>query len=126
ERLLNIYKMTSADLEFFDCGSMIDPDFPDREPVAVHKPLLKDVVPAVEEYAMENGFAMPGFNIEIKSDPALYGEFQPAPAEFARSVMATVDELGLGDHCMIQSFDAIVLEHVHRIDPNTTIALLID
>jgi glycerophosphoryl diester phosphodiesterase len=127
ERLLNIYKMTTADLQRFDCGSMIDPDFPDREPMAfVSKPLLKDLVPAVEEYAMEEGHIVPGFNIEIKSDPALYDEFQPAPAEFARLVMATIDDLKLGDHCMIQSFDPVVLEHVHRIDPTIPIALLVD
>jgi glycerophosphoryl diester phosphodiesterase len=126
ERLLNIYRMTDQDLELFDCGSKIDPDFPDREPVAAQKPLLKDVAVAVEEYAVENGHLVPAFNIEIKSEPALYGEFQPAPAEFARVVLTTIDEAGFSGHCMIQSFDPTVLEHVHRIDPNMPIALLVD
>lgn len=126
ERLLNIYRMSNQDLQLFDCGSTADPDFPDQEAIATSKPLLKDVVVAVEEYAVMHGHVVPAFNIEIKSDPALYGEFQPAPDEFARIVLATMDETGIGGHCMVQSFDPQVLEHVHRLDPNMPIALLVD
>ncbi len=126
ERLLNIYRMSNQDLQLFDCGSTADPDFPDQESIATTKPLLKDVVVAVEEYAVMHGHVVPSFNIEIKSDPALYGEFQPAPDEFARIVLATMDETGIGGHCMVQSFDPQVLEHVHRLDPNMPIALLVD
>ncbi len=126
ERSLNIYHMTTADLLLYDCGSVEDPEHPERESVSANKPLLSVVVDACDAFAGENALASPHFNIEIKSDPALYGVFQPRPEEFARIVMRTIDELSISERCIIQSFDPAVLEEVHRIDPNTRIALLVD
>ena len=126
ERSLNIYRMTTADLLLYDCGSVEDPEHPEREIAATKKPLLSDVVSACDDLAGENGMSTPHFNIEIKSDPALYGVFQPKAEEFARIVMAAIDELGISERSIVQSFDPAVLEEVHRIDPNTRIALLVD
>lgn len=126
ERELNIYRMSTAEMRAYDCGSLDDPDHPEREKKAAVKPLLSEVVDACDERAAEEAMPPAHFNIEIKSDPALYGTYQPAPVPFARIVMHAIDALGLADRCIIQSFDPAVLEEVHRIEPSARIALLVD
>ena len=126
ERLLNIHRMTLADMALFDCGTKPHPGFPDQEHFAATKPTLDSVVKACEDHATENGLPEPRYSVEIKSDPALYGEFQPLPAPFVRSVMARITELGIEDRCILQSFDPSVLQEVARTSPGTRIALLVD
>lgn len=122
----NIYRMTLAEAQAFDCGSTKHPDFPDQENSREYKPTLRDVVEAIDEKAMEDGTMGIGYNIEIKSDPALYDTYQPRPERFAELVLAELDSLGISAHTIIQSFDPAVLEAVHRIDENMPVALLVD
>ena len=122
----NIYRMSLAEAQKFDCGSAHHPDFPDQENSRQHKPTLREVVEAVDEKAMEDGNMGVGFNIEIKSDPALYDTWQPRPARFAELVLAQLDSLGISARAIIQSFDPAVLEEVHRIDEDMPVALLVD
>lgn len=126
ERDLNILRMTTAEMRLYDCGSLEDPDHPERETMAARKPLLSEVVEACDALAAEEAMPPAHFNIEIKSDPTLYGTHQPEAVPLARTVMRAVDSLGLTDRCIIQSFDPAVLEEVHRIEPSTRIALLVD
>jgi glycerophosphoryl diester phosphodiesterase len=122
----NIYRMSVADAQAFDCGSTKHPDFPDQENSRQYKPTLREVVEAIDEKAMEDGTMGIGYNIEIKSDPALYDTYQPRPERFAELVLAELDSLGISAHTIIQSFDPAVLEAVHRIDENMPVALLVD
>jgi len=126
ERSFNIFRMSLAEVQAFDCGSAEHPDFPEQEHQRLHKPTLREVVEAVDEFAAESGLGTISFNIEIKSEPALYGAFQPEPAPFAQAVLAVVEELHLGDRCIIQSFDPAVLEAVHATDPSLRLALLVE
>jgi len=84
------------------------------------------VVETVDEFALVNGLVRPDFNIEIKSDPAWYGTFQPKPDAYVDAVLATIDSLGLADRCIIQSFDPAILEAVNARYPSITLALLVD
>lgn len=122
----NIYRMSLEDVQGFDCGSAAQPDFPDQDRSRQHKPALREVVMAVDEYAMEEGAPGVGFNIEIKSDPTLYDTYQPGPARFAELVLAQLDSLGISGRTIIQSFDPAVLEEVHRLDEEMPVALLVD
>lgn len=122
----NIYRMTLTEAQAFDCGSTKHPDFPDQENSRQYKPTLREVVEAIDEQAMEDGTMGIGYNIEIKSDPALYGTYQPRPERFAELVLAQIDSLGISGRAIIQSFDPAVLEAVHRIDENMPVALLVD
>ncbi len=126
ERDFNIYHMSLAEVQAFDCGSRIHPDFPEQELQRLHKPTLEEVVSHIEELAMEEGLGNVGYNIEIKSEPALYDKFQPNPQPFAERVIATIDSLGIGNKVIIQSFDPAVLEAVHTIDQEIPVALLVD
>ncbi len=122
----NIHRMTLDEVQRYDCGSMPDPRFPDQEQMVAFKPSLAEVVEAADEHALLSGMAMPGFNIEIKSDPAWYGEFQPEPAEYVRIVLGTIDSLGIGPRCIIQSFDPAILEEVRRTMASIPVALLVE
>jgi glycerophosphoryl diester phosphodiesterase len=122
----NIYRMTLAEAQQFDCGSTRHPDFPDQANSRQHKPALREVVEAIDEQAMEDGTMGIGYNIEIKSDPALYDTYQPRPEKFAELVLAQIDSLGISGRSIIQSFDPAVLEAVHVIDENMPVALLVD
>lgn len=126
EHDFNIYRMTVAEAQSFDCGSTPQVAFPDQELSPQFKPTLRQVVEAVDLKMMDNGTAGVGWNIEIKSEPALYDVFQPRPERFARLVLAEIDSLGIGGRTVIQSFDPAILEEIHRTDETLATALLVD
>lgn len=126
ERAFNIYRMSLAEVQDFDCGSARHPDFPDQRNSDLHKPTLAEVVEAVENEAMVNGWGLQNYNIEIKSEPSLYDVYQPRPQPFAERVLAAIDSLGIDGQCVIQSFDPAVLEAVHTLSPDMPTALLVD
>ncbi|MEM6803094.1 MAG: glycerophosphodiester phosphodiesterase family protein [Bacteroidota bacterium] len=49
EREWNLYKMDYEQIKECDCGSKAHKRFPDQEKMAVHKPLLKEVILAAEQ-----------------------------------------------------------------------------
>lgn len=122
----NIYRMSLAEAQLFDCGSTVHADFPDQERSRQHKPTLREVVEAVDEKALEEGSPGIGFNIEIKSDPTLYDTYQPRPERFVSLVLAQIDSLGIAGRTIIQSFDPAVLEAVHVQDEDIPTALVVE
>lgn len=123
---LNIHRMTLAEAQACDCGSLTHPDFPDQENRRAVKPTLAEVVSAIEELTLAEGVGPIAYNIEIKSDPAWYGTYQPAPDTLAAAVLRTLTDLQLGSNCLVQSFDPAVLEAVHALDPGLRTALLVE
>lgn len=126
ERSFNIFHMTTAEAQAFDCGSTQHPDFPEQENAPAHKPTLLEVVEAMDDFATENGFGSIGFNIEIKSEPELYGTYQPAPKAFVATVMAAITDLNIADRCILQSFDPAILEAIHEADPGMRTSFLVE
>ena len=126
QRTFNIFHMTTAEAQAFDCGSVQHPDFPEQDNAKAHKPTLLEVVEAMDEFATENGFGTIGFNIEIKSEPDLYGTFQPAPKDFVNIVMAAITDLNIADRCILQSFDPAILEAIHETEPGMRLSFLVE
>lgn len=126
ERSFNLYRMDLSEIQAFDCGSLEQAAFPHQDTRRAYKPTLRQVVEAVDEHALLSGVPAPGYSIEIKSDPGLYGSHQPPPAAFARTVIGAIDLLGIADRCIIQSFDPAVLEVVHAEWPDIKIAFLVE
>lgn len=126
ERSFNIFRMTTAEAQAFDCGSAQHPDFPEQDNAPAHKPTLLEVVEAMDDFATENGFGTIGFNIEIKSEPELYGTFQPNPKVFVNTVMAAITELNIADRCILQSFDPTILEAIHEAEPGMRLSFLVE
>lgn len=126
EQRYNIHRMTLQEIRQFDCGSLPQPGYPAQESRETTKPTLPEMVEAVDEHALLNGVAPPSFNIEIKSDPAWYGVFQPEPEALVRTIIGEIDSLGIADRCMLQSFDPAVLEEIHTQRPGITVAYLVE
>lgn len=125
-RAFNLYRMTVAEIQRCDCGSLEQERFPDQDTRRSVKPTLRAVVEAVDEHALLSGVPNPSYNIEIKSDPAWYGTYQPQPVAYASHVIATIDSLGISERCIVQSFDPAMLEAVHAQRPDLTLALLVE
>jgi glycerophosphoryl diester phosphodiesterase len=122
----NIYRMTLAEVQRYDCGSRPHPRFPEQEQLAAFKPSLRELVEVADEHAFAHGLMNPSFNIEIKSDPQWYGTFQPEPVAYVDAVLATIDSLGIADRTIIQSFDPKILEAMHAQAEHIKLALLVE
>lgn len=125
EKSYNIYRMTYDQIEAFDCGSKINPRFPDQKKMAATKPRLSDLIDAVKVYCAANSIPEPEWNIEIKSYPDWDNEFAPEPEVFAQLVYNLIREKDIADKCTIQSFDIRQLQAYHKLDPDFNAALLI-
>lgn len=125
-RDINIFMLPLVEVQRYHCvtgNEVIDkPAFRDH----IHKPTLSETVQAVDRSADPHSIAKPGFNIEVKSDPALYGSFQPGPSRFAELVVHEVVALGIAERCIIQSFDVAILEAVRALEPMIPVALLVE
>ena len=67
EKAFNIFEMDYSTIQQFDCGSKSSNKFPEQVKMKVPKPLLKDVIIAVEHHIKSNGLYEVDYNIEIKT-----------------------------------------------------------
>jgi glycerophosphoryl diester phosphodiesterase len=91
-----------------------------------YKPLLVDVILAVENYIKGHALYEVDYNIEIKSEPAGDNKFHPKPAEFSELVFALIDQYLPWDRVVIQSFDFRVLKYWHEKHPEVRLAALVE
>jgi len=126
ERGINLYRMSVAEIQAYDCGSLEHPRFPEQKQVSAFKPTLRQVVEETDEFALFAGLVNPSYNIEIKSDPEWYGIYQPQPEAYAKRIIQEVDDLGITNRCIIQSFDPAILEIVHAERPDIVLAFLVE
>lgn len=115
ERSHNLYRMTYAEIEQYDCGQRRHPDFPRQEPQAAVKPRLLDVIATAETYVADHDRSPVFYNIEIKSRPVWDGQFHPAPAAFARRVLSVVHESEVAARTTVQSFDDRALQAARQL-----------
>ena len=125
EKSYNIYRMTYDQIEAFDCGSKINPRFPDQKKMSTTKPRLADVIDAVKVFCAANSLPEPNWNLEIKSHPEWDNKFAPTPEVFAQLVYNLVREKEIADRCIIQSFDIRQLQAYHQLDADFNAALLV-
>jgi len=126
EKAYNIYQMDYADVKKFDVGMKPHPRFTKQQKLPAYKPLLAELIDSVQAAMMTRRRPMPWYNIEIKSLPETDGIFHPGPEEFADLVMNILEEKGLEERVVIQSFDIRPLQVIHRKYPDYNTALLID
>lgn len=121
----NIYKLTYAQVQGYDVGSRGNPKFVEQQKMKVGKPLLKDVITAVEKYIKDNNLPPVYYNIETKCTPEGDNTFHPAPDRFAEMLFQVINDKGITDKCIIQSFDIRTLQHLHKAHPQVKLALLV-
>ena len=109
--------MTQAEIEAFDCGTKVHPNFPDQQKMKTTKPLLADVVRSIPEIRGKRIF------FEIKSDEPEYGKSQPFPSDYVKIILNEVQQYGLVNICFM-SFDKNILEELHKIDPALNLVYL--
>jgi glycerophosphoryl diester phosphodiesterase len=126
EKSLNIYRMNYNEVKKFDVGLRPHPRFPKQQRMAVAKPLLSDMIDAVEQYCQTNHKPLPQYNIETKSEAATDDTYHPKPAEFVELIIAVVKEKKIEDRVIIQSFDPRTLQYLHEHYPQFRTALLVE
>jgi len=117
-----LYTMPYDSISKFDVGMKPHPDFPRQQKIAVHKPLLSDLIKAVETRAK----GKMQYNIEIKSKPDGDGKKHPPVEEFVDLAVAVMQAGGILPRTTIQSFDPRALQVVHRKYPSVVTSLLIE
>ena len=125
ESKYKIYTLNYDEIRKFDCGSRGNAKFPEQQKVAVHKPLLSEVIDTVERYIKEHNLPPVKYNIETKSTPEGDDINHPKPAVFARMVYELIKQKGVVNKCIIQSFDPRTLQEIRKLDPTITTALLV-
>lgn len=126
EQTYNIYKMTYAETQHYDCGLKPHPRFPEQRKVKVTKPLLRSVIAASEDHIKSYTLYEVDYNIEIKSVKGEEGKFQPPVDEFSERVFAVIDQYLPWERVVIQSFDFRVLKYWHKKYPQVRLAALVE
>lgn len=125
EKEYNLFQMTYEEIKACDCGSKGNARFPDQEKMSVYKPLLADMIDAVEAYTSENNLPSQLYNIETKSQPKGDNVFHPEPEAFVDLLVAVIKEKGISERTTIQSFDIRTLQVAHEKYPDIQLVLLI-
>lgn len=126
EKRHNLYRMNYEEIKLWDCGSKGNARFPEQQKIPVWKPLLLDVIRAVEKHIRDKQGYEVDYNLEIKSMPAGDHLFHPAPAAFSDLVFRLVDQYLPWNRVVIQSFDFRVLKYWHEKYPHVRLAALVD
>jgi glycerophosphoryl diester phosphodiesterase len=126
ERKFNIFRLTYDEVKQFDCGSKGNSLFPEQEKMPVSKPLLRDVIIAIEDHIRSYTQYEVDYNIEIKTTPDGDGKFHPSPEVFSDLVYNLLDEYLPMERIVIQSFDFRVLKYWHTKYPAIRLAALVE
>jgi glycerophosphoryl diester phosphodiesterase len=113
-KAFNIFQMTYEEVKTWDVGSKFNPRFPYQRKMKVHKPLLKDLIEAVESYTKANNLPQVAYNIETKLSPDTDDLFHPGPVEFVDLLSKVIIDAGTASRTTIQSFDPRSLIELHR------------
>jgi len=122
----NIYRMTYEKVRTYDCGTTPHPRFPGQALQPAHKPLLREVIPEIQDYIATHQLPAVSFNIEIKSFRFGDDIFHPSPDIFADLLVAELKKLGILEQTTIQSFDIRPLKYLHKQYPGVRLSLLIE
>jgi glycerophosphoryl diester phosphodiesterase len=126
EQKNNIYHMTYDQVKQWDCGSKGNARFPQQSVMNVGKPLLSDVIVAVENHIKNFTRYEVDYSIEIKTMQAGDNKFHPRPEEFSDLVFNLIDQYLPLDRIVIQSFDFRVLKYWHEKYPQVRLAALVE
>ncbi len=122
----NLYNMPYAEIALYDCGSKGNPDFPNQKNSPEHKPLLSEVINAVETFTKTNNLPEVTYNIEIKSELAGDNIFHPIPSAFVQLVLNELGTHPFNNRFILQSFDVRILQEIKKHKSDVVIGLLVE
>ncbi len=123
---VNIYQLTLAETQKYDCGALGNPRFPTQQPRFIAKPALIEVFKSVKLWLTDYPDRSVQFNIEIKRKPKYDDKFHPPVREYCDLVLQVIDQSDMGQHCQLQSFDPETLEYLHQIRPDLPLSFLVE
>jgi glycerophosphoryl diester phosphodiesterase len=126
EHDLNIFKMNYAETQTYDVGLRPHPRFQGQQKIAVHKPLLADVIDSVKDWCNQHNKSLPWFNIETKSKPSTDNIYHPEPPRFVELLVKVIRDHKIEDRVIIQSFDFRTLQYLHQHYPSVKTSALIE
>lgn len=126
EKNYNIFQLNYAEVLNYDVGLKPHPRFPQQQKIKAVKPLLTDVFKAVQQYMLTAKRPDVFYNIETKSLPAADNIFHPTPDVFVEALMKVIQEAGVTEKVIIQSFDFRTLQYLHKNYPQIKTAMLIE
>lgn len=108
---INLYELTYDQIKGYDVGSNGNPAFPEQQKVKACKPLLSELIQAVETYRKDKNIPLFWYNIEVKSEESEYDRSQPQPSVFSDLVYAEIIKSLPADRVILQSFDFSILKY---------------
>lgn len=120
-----IHQMPYDKIKEFDVGSKIHPHYPEQIKMKASMPLLQDVIDAVQEYINDYDREQIFYNIETKSSEAKDNVLNAAPTEFVTLLMDLIEEKGISDYTVIQSFDPRTLQILNKEYPHIMTSYLV-
>jgi len=112
-----IRELTFSELRAWDCGSLVNPQFPRQKPVPGAR------IPALDEVLALAGRGSFLFNIEVKSFPDR-PELTPPPSRFAELLLQSIDRHHLHSRVIVQSFDFRILIAMKQLAADIRLAAL--
>lgn len=125
QKSFKIYQMSYEEVKAFDCGTKPHGDFPEQQKFKVKKPLLKDVVEAVNVFLETAEGKTVKYNMEIKSAPWGDGIFHPSVEEFSDLVYNFIQENMDPNYVNVQCFDFRVLQYFNKKYPEIELSALV-
>ncbi|MCB0760010.1 MAG: hypothetical protein KDC12_00710 [Flavobacteriales bacterium] len=122
--VLNLFEMTTEEIQSYPCGTLRHPKYPDQTRVTTHKPTLSEVVAAVRDHCKKKNKPVPFFNIEIKSTLKGDGVYHPTPEVYAKAFLRKYLTLSISNYTTIQSFDYRLLNQLHAVLPEAKLVFL--
>jgi glycerophosphoryl diester phosphodiesterase len=122
----NIYNMSLFEAQKYDCGSTVNPDFPEQKNIKLSKPEFYELIQTCEEYVRSKRGKPIYYNIEIKSTAEGEGIFHPEVDEFCQIVVFALEGVLPWERVTIQSFDTRALKYIHKKYPAIRLAYLLE
>lgn len=126
EKLIETIKSNfETEIANYSDRSKVNSEFPEQQKIVTSKPLLRDVVVAIENRIKSYNYYEVDYNIEIKSSPETDKKFHPSIEEYSELIYKLMDEYIPLDRLVIQSFDFRVLKYWHEKHPEIRLSALI-
>ncbi len=127
EKTLNIFQLTLAEVQKFDCGSRGQTWLKNtQQHFKTFKPSLKRAINKTEQYAKGKNLKSPFYSIEIPTQPETDSVFHPKPEVFASLLYEELKSLKILDRIRIQSFDVRALRAFKQLNEEIPLVLLVE
>lgn len=123
-RSYNLYRLPYATIKRCSVGEWPHPDFPTQKPNHSCRPLLREVLQAIEVACQRLGRLPVGYSIELKSTLAGDEIFHPAPVAFTQLVLAEIQAAAVQSRTTLLSFDQRILQAARHLAPTQRLCLL--